>query len=84
MKSSAFAFGSESRIPPPSKDAILNPGPGQYNLPPKAKGPKYIIGMKLSESKRDLSPGPGQYNQDAKVINQKSPSYTMIGRPGSS
>ena len=59
MKSASYVFGSESRIPPPTKDAVLHPGPGQYTLPPKYKQPRFAMGIKFEDPSKDKTPGPG-------------------------
>jgi hypothetical protein len=39
------------------------------------------MGVKFDETKKEKTPGPGQYNQDGSPIRQKSPAFTMSGRP---
>jgi hypothetical protein len=83
LKSQTFVFGSEARIPNPSKDAIKNPGPGSYTLPPKYSGPKYAMGMKLTDNdpiSKNKNPGPGSYNNDTNPLRDKSPAYSLSGK----
>ena len=58
--SAAFGFGTSNRQNIEGKDAKSVPGPGQYELPPKAFGnPKFAMGIKSKEHVNFNTPGPG-------------------------
>jgi len=54
------------------------PGPGAYDIPLKIlTGPKYPMGLKYGDFKKDKHPGPGEYTPSVKFIKRRAPSVRV-------
>lgn len=57
---------------------MKDPGPGQYQLPPKAFDTKYKfhMGVKTVDLRKDQTPGPADYKQEVRATIKAMPSYS--------
>jgi hypothetical protein len=54
-------------------------GPGQYDSPQKAGGPRYTIGEKRDPMGENANPGPGAFNVNDSVTKARAPAAQMRG-----